>query len=137
MIVIDASTIVSAALFPDSVPGRALVRARAIDVLAVSVETAAEISEVLARPKFTQRLPPEVRRSFLELLFRSAAWFEPRVAVADCRDINDNKYLELVLESEASTLVSSDSDLLSLHPWRGIPILSPADYMRAAIPPLR
>ena len=47
----------------------------------------------------------------------------------DCRDPKDNKYLELALAAGASTIVSSDSDLLVLHPWRGVRILSPRAYV--------
>jgi Domain of unknown function (DUF7008) len=51
------------------------------------------------------------------------------VSVADCRDSRDDKYLELALAASASVVVSSDQDLLVLHPWRGISILRPADYI--------
>ena len=47
-----------------------------------------------------------------------------------CRDPLDNKFLALALASEADTLISSDEDLLVLHPWRGIPILTPAQFDR-------
>jgi uncharacterized protein len=46
-----------------------------------------------------------------------------------CRDANDNKCLELALAARASVLMSSDKDLLALHPWRGISILLPPDYL--------
>jgi predicted nucleic acid-binding protein len=41
----------------------------------------------------------------------------------------DNKYLELALAAGAEIIVSSDDDLLVLHPWRGKRILRPADYL--------
>jgi predicted nucleic acid-binding protein len=52
--------------------------------------------------------------------------------VSDCRDAKDDKYLELALAAGADMIVSSDEDLLVLHPWRGIPILSPADFLARA-----
>lgn len=63
----------------------------------------------------------------------------PIISVADCRDENDNKYLELVLAAGASTLVTSDNDLLALRPWREIQIVLPAEYVAAAqvVDPLR
>jgi len=132
MIVIDASTIVSAALIPDSVPWQALMRARAIDVLALSEPVVSEIVEVLARPKFARRLSPTIRSEFQNLLFRNAAWFEPATRVYDCRDPKDNKYLELALASTASVLITSDSDLRDLHPWRGIPVMTPKEFLRTS-----
>ncbi|GGC71456.1 hypothetical protein GCM10011504_56420 [Siccirubricoccus deserti] len=49
--------------------------------------------------------------------------------MADCRDAKDNEYLELALASSAWAIVSGDADLLVLHPWRGVRILQPADYL--------
>jgi predicted nucleic acid-binding protein len=57
------------------------------------------------------------------------AMSEPLVAVADCREMADNKYLELGLAAKAAAIVSGDQDLLVLHPLRGIAILRPADYL--------
>jgi predicted nucleic acid-binding protein len=65
----------------------------------------------------------------LNQLVSGSAWFEPLVAVADCCDVADNKYLELAWAAEAAAIVSSDQDLLVLHPWRGIAILRPAEYL--------
>ena len=129
MIVFDASTLVGAALKADSVPERALLRAEEIDVLALSSAVDAELSEVLSRPKFTRAVSAERLQRFLDLLRTSSLWFEPSVNVADCRDPKDNKYLELALASGAETIVSSDNDLIVLHPWRGVKILSAADYL--------
>jgi predicted nucleic acid-binding protein len=52
--------------------------------------------------------------------------------VADCRDAKDDKYLELALAAGAWAIVSGDADLLVLHPWRGVRILRPAEYLAAA-----
>jgi predicted nucleic acid-binding protein len=49
--------------------------------------------------------------------------------VTDCRDPAGNKYPELALAAEAAAIVSGDQDLLVLHPWRGIAILRPTEYL--------
>jgi predicted nucleic acid-binding protein len=54
--------------------------------------------------------------------------------VTGCRDPDDNKYLELAEAAGAAVLVSSDNDLLVLHPWRGVRILRPAEFMQAPLP---
>ena len=54
-------------------------------------------------------------------------------AVQVCRDPKDNKYLELALVSSAHTIISSDNDLLTLHPWRGVRILTPARYIATSM----
>jgi putative PIN family toxin of toxin-antitoxin system len=129
LIVFDASAIVGAALKADSVPELALLRAEETDVFALSAAVHAEIAEVLGRPKFAHAIPSE-RREFIMAILRDAAlWYEPTVPVTDCRDPKDDKYLELALAAGAETIVSSDDDLLVLDPWRGVRILSPADYV--------
>lgn len=49
--------------------------------------------------------------------------------MTECRDAKDNKYLELTLAVGAGVIVSSDADLLVLHPWRGVRILRPVVYL--------
>lgn len=72
----------------------------------------------------------------LDILRRQAVWFRPSEPVTDCRDAKDNKYLELALASGAGIIVSGDADLLVLHPWRGVRILRPADYLVESGDPL-
>ncbi len=129
MIIFDASTVVGAALKADSVPERALLWAEEVDVFALSAAVDAEVAEVLSRAKFARVIPLERRQHFLEVLRSTAIWFEPATRVNDCRDPKDDKYLELALAAGAETIVSSDDDLLVLHPWRGVRVLSPADYL--------
>jgi hypothetical protein len=75
-----------------------------------------------------------LRADLLDQLVTGTLWFEPSHAVTDCRDATDNKYLELALAAGADAIVSSDHDLLSLHPWQGILILRPADYLACGEP---
>jgi len=131
LIVFDASTIVSAALKVDSIPERALLRAEEVDVFALSAAVDAEIADVLNRPKFARAIPAVRRQHFLEFLRSTAIWFAPTIRVRDCREPKDDKYLELALAAGAATVVSSDDDLLVLNPWRGVRLLSPADYLLA------
>lgn len=129
MIVIDASSVVGAALKANSIPWEALVRIRGHDRIAMSNDVAAEIRIVLRRPKFARVITEDRINDIEAMLFAEAAWFDPAASVADCRDPNDNKYLELALAANAGFLISSDKDLLALHPWRGIRILTPAQYL--------
>ena len=132
MIVFDASTVVSAALKADSTPERALLYAEEVDVFALSAAIDAEIAAVLNRPKFARAIARRRREQFLRILRDAAIWFDPAVRVSECRDPKDDKYLELALAAGAETIVTSDDDLLVLHPWRGVRILKPADYLALA-----
>ncbi|MGK7871568.1 putative toxin-antitoxin system toxin component, PIN family [Falsiroseomonas sp. E2-1-a20] len=132
MIVFDASAVVSAALRQDGTPERALLRAEETDVFALSAEVEAEIAGVLERPRFATAISPARRARILDLLRGEAVWFSPSERVTDCRDSKDDKYLELALAAGAWAIVSGDADLLVLHPWRGVRILRPADYLAEA-----
>ncbi len=129
MIVFDASAVVSAALREDGVPERALLRAEAADVFALSAVVDAEIAGVLERPRFAASISAARRARILDVLRGEAVWFSPSERVADCRDKKDDKYLELALAAGAWVIVSGDADLLVLHPWRGVRILRPAEYL--------
>ena len=48
--------------------------------------------------------------------------------VHDCPDHEDNLILDLAAEVGAMLIVSNDTDLLSMSPWRGTPILTPAAF---------
>ena len=129
MIVFDASAVVSAVLREDGVPERALLRAEETDLFALSAEVETEIAGVLDRPRFAAAVSASRRTRILDTLRGQAVWFAPSERVADCRDAKDNKYLELALASGAWAIVSGDADLLALHPWRGVRILRPAEYL--------
>ena len=85
--------------------------------------------EVLHRPRLARFIDAEARDQVLAQLRAVAVWFDPDVRVNDCRDAKDNRYLELALAAGAETIVSSDEDLLVLHPWRGVRIVRAAEYI--------
>lgn len=133
-VVFDTSTLVSAALRPDSVPHQALLRALRFCDVCVSRETLDELQKVLTRRKFQRYLPETARRQFVRTVENNVRivavrdWTELAVAPA-CRDPLENKFLALAFESEADAIVSSDEDLLALHPWNEIRILRPAEFL--------
>lgn len=119
----DASTLVSAAFPRGSVPDRAVRHAFRTDKIAVSEAMMAELLDILHRPRLARFIDPELRADLLGQLGTLGVLVRPAVPVADCRDPKDDKYLELALEAGAETIVSSDDDLLVLHPWRGIQVV--------------
>jgi len=46
--------------------------------------------------------------------------------IRECRDPKDDKFLELALNGRADVIITGDADLLRMHPWREIAVLSPA-----------
>ena len=52
--------------------------------------------------------------------------------VTDCvDDPDDNKFLALALDGDASILATGDQHLLKLHPWRHVHIMRTGDFVRA------
>jgi putative PIN family toxin of toxin-antitoxin system len=133
-VVFDASSLIGALLKENSVPERALLLARAHDTICLSPDVEAEIRAVFSRRRFAKYLTPGRGQLILDVITTSAITVVPTTQVTDCRDIKDNKYLELALAAGATTLVTSDHDLLALDPWRGIRIITPADYVRLFAP---
>ena len=131
IVVVDASTLVSAALKVDSIPERALLRAVNEDNrLLLSQEVEDEYREVIFRPKFDRYVSVERRQRILDIIAVAAERIEPTETVRECSDPKDDKYLTLAAAGKADVIVSSDvHDLLSMHPWRGISILPPAAYL--------
>lgn len=133
-VVLDNSTLVSAALRPDSLPHRVLLTAVRQYEVCASTDTLSELNEVLARPKFNQYLDVDTRSEFMSLVhenFRlfSVPSFTASELAPSCRDASDNKFLALALTAQAGIIVSSDDDLLALHPWRGISIIRPSEFL--------
>ncbi len=93
------------------------------------------IERVLDSPASQDGFEWESQRveDYLEVLVEissasGGAVIAPAQAVMDCADYEDNRILELALACQAVLIVSNDSDLLHMSPWRGIPILSPRDF---------
>jgi putative PIN family toxin of toxin-antitoxin system len=127
--VVDTNVFISAIVLPLSVPRRAVDKALDLGVLLFSEATMTELAEVLFRPKFDQYAGVEDRKLFVGRL-RSIAESIPIIQlVRECRDPKDDKFLEVALNGRADLILTGDADLLAMHPWRDITILSPADYL--------
>jgi putative PIN family toxin of toxin-antitoxin system len=129
LIVVDTNVIISAVLFRRSTPRQALLHAfESSDVLS-SPATRAEAREVMAREKFDRYAPYDLRMSELDLILDQMKNAEPVVCDSGCRDLKDEKFLELAVGAGALLILSGDVHLLEMHPFREISILSPVDYM--------
>jgi putative PIN family toxin of toxin-antitoxin system len=129
-IVADTNCLVSRLLLPSSVPSRSVRKAADFGLLLVSEATMDELADVLSRPKFDRYVSMQDRQQFLRLLGRIAELVTTGYPVHECRDPKDDKFLEVALNGKADLILTGDADLLTLNPWRGIAILSPADYLK-------
>jgi uncharacterized protein len=121
--------LISALLLPESKPRHALELAIRKGRILLSFATLAELYEVLGRKKFLRYVDEEDIRRFLAALTREAEWIDVDVRIAACRDPKDNKFLEVAVSGHATHVVTGDSDLLALNPFRGIEILPPHRFL--------
>jgi len=128
--ILDTNILLRALFNEDSAPGTVLKRARETGTLLVSTEIASEYFDVFSRPKFEKYIDLETRLAFIENIISNSLVIEPTERVVACRDPKDNMFLELAVTAGATCIISGDQDLLVLHPFNGIPILSTTDFLK-------
>ncbi len=95
----------------------------------MSLATVTELNDVLRRPHFDKYVHEDECLEFLATLVMDAELVVVTEVETDCRDPKDNKFLELALSGQATHLVSGEKDLLVLHPFRGVRILTPQIFL--------
>ena len=129
LFVFDTNALISAALIRTSVNAKALDKAFLIGTLCISHATFLEFTDVLYRPKFDRYLTEERRLSMLNRIEQDGKRFRINQTIQACRDPKDDKYLELAITARASCIITGDHDLLVLNPFRGILILTAAEFI--------
>jgi putative PIN family toxin of toxin-antitoxin system len=127
-VVVDTNVFVSAALKDKSIPGLAASEVERRGGLLKSLATERQLFDVLARPYLRALIDP-ASVSWLSNLLAAAEPVEIVERIAACRDPTDDKVLELAVNGRADVIVTGDADLLALHPFRAIPILTPAQFV--------
>ena len=127
-LVLDTNVVVSGILFPGSAPGRALLKAQTRRAL-VSEATLLELVEVMSRVRVDRYVEAEVRKQLVAAYMNACETIQTTSSIRACRDARDNKFLEVAVDGRADLIVSCDLDLPALHPFRGIAILAPSDYL--------
>jgi putative PIN family toxin of toxin-antitoxin system len=131
--VFDTNILISALLFDKSKPAQAFFAALRNGELLVSADTVSELGEVLSRKKFDKYLTGEERERFLRSLLQNATLVAISEKVRACRDPKDDKFLELAINGAADCIVSGDGDLLVLHPFGSLQILTPEAFINTVI----
>ena len=129
MLIIDTNIWVSYALSNKGAVAQSLKAVLQKNSYAFSDHTFRELTEVLLREKFDPYFSRESRVKILKDIANAAEWFNPTEVITDCRDPKDNVFLELAVTCDPFAIITGDQDLLSLNPYRGIPILSLTDFV--------
>ena len=125
IVVADTSVTVSALVF-GGIPQAALIKMLRFPCrIAVSTDLQDELVQTLGL-KFGW--PPERIADACDRLWADALWCVPE-AVRASRDPNDDHVLGCAIAAGAQVLVTGDKDLLTLHPFRGIAIVTPAGFL--------
>ena len=132
-VALDTNAVVSALLLPRSRPRQALDYVRQHGIVLVSTDVLAELREVIRRPRFDRYLREGRRREFLYNLEQDSELVVITHRITACRDPKDDKFLELAISGKASHIITGDNDLLALHPFRDIPIITPAAFLEERI----
>lgn len=127
--VIDTNVLMSGIIFPFSDARRAAERAFRTMKILTSIENMAECREVVRREKFDRYVSREVRVESMEDFIVAMKITRITTSLSVCRDIKDDKILELAVSGFADLIITGDKDLLSLHPFQGISILTPQAYL--------
>lgn len=132
--VLDANIYVSACIRPQGPPGRIL-RLLLDDQAFQLVGSDAIFDEVRRSLKY-----PQVRRYLSLTNVESDRWIIALALIAEPtegrlkiraveKDPDDDKYLAAALEGRAGYLVSGDSDLLELHEYKGVSIVTAREFL--------
>ena len=138
MVIFDTNILVSAALLSGSRADLCVrtVLSRKLPLI-FSTATYDELANVLMRPKLDCYVSRRTRETLLRTWRKASVMFPDaalREKVRDCRDPDDDKFLELALAIGARAIVTGDADLLVLDPWCGIRIVKLTDFEKVVLP---
>lgn len=130
LFILDTMILLQAMLSRNSSAYYVLKKADSLGTLLVSDATLAELEEKIRLPKFDKYQSLNKRLAFYRAYCLLALNLEVSIKIKACRDPKDDKFLELAVTADADCIVSLDADLLVLDPFEGIPILTPAAFLR-------
>lgn len=125
-VVVDTNVYVSALVFGGKPAAVLQLAGAGAFQLVVAATIKAEVMETLTT-KFgwsARRAEQACRR-----LWEEACWMVRPQEVRGSRDPDDDPVLSCALEAQARAIVTGDQDLLVLHPFRGVEILAPAEFL--------
>jgi putative PIN family toxin of toxin-antitoxin system len=128
-VVIDTNVLISGLLSTTSTPAQAVEKAVTKAQLVATLETLRELIEKLHSSKFDSYVRRERRDALLERVASLVEIIAVLQPIRASRDPKDNKFLEAAVNGRADVIVTGDKDLLDLNPFRGVAIVTPAEYL--------
>ena len=128
-VVIDTNVWVGRLLVSGSTAARAVEKALGESEVMVSEVLIEELAEGLDREKFDRYVTLRDREEFLRRVLQVTTTAPVLSVVEDCRAPDDNRLLALALDSRSECVVTGHRDLLALDLWRGLAIVTPANFL--------
>ena len=128
-VAVDTNVLISGLFSTTSTPARAVEKAVTTAQLVATTATLRELIEKLHSPKFDRYVRRERRDALLERVASLVEIIEVLQPIRASRDPNDDKFLDAAVNGRADVIVTGDRDLLDLSPFRGIAIVTPAEYL--------
>lgn len=113
-IILDTNILISAILNPDGTARKALEKAYSQFTIVQSEETYQELKTRIYKRKFDKYISNTEREDFLNVMENNSLFIQTISKISDCRDREDNKFLELAKDAQAIYLITGDKDLLTL-----------------------
>jgi len=132
--IIDTNILIRALIKPQGTVGPVLTRLRNGDYKLLYAEPLLdELVAKLALPRIRDKyhLADDDVETVLALILLRGEPVMPQRRITACRDPKDNIVLEVAVAGEADYIVTGDDDLLVLHPFEGIPLVGPAELLKA------
>ena len=125
--VVDTNVLISAALTKGA-PFRVVEHLIKNNVLIFSKETISELSSRITQSKFDKYVSAEDREAYVNNLILSADLVIIDNLIQGCRDRDDDKILETAVKGDARFIISGDQDLLTMHRFEGIDIVTVQEF---------
>ena len=125
--VVDTNVLISAALSKGA-PFRILEHLIKKNALIFSKETISELSSRITQSKFDKYASAEDREAYVNNLILSADLVIIDNLIQGCRDRDDDKFLETAVKGDARFIISGDQDLLTMHRFEGIDIVTVQEF---------
>ena len=125
--VVDTNVLISAALSKGA-PFRILEHLIKNNALIFSKETISELSSRKTQSKFDKYVSAEDREAYVNNLILSADLVIIDNLIQGCRDRDDDKFLKTAVKGDAQFIITGDQDLLAMHRFEGIDIVTVQEF---------
>lgn len=132
-VILDTNLLVSRILTPDSVTASAVRMIIDHCHLLVSQATMDEFALILTRIQGKGYIKQDEALLLIHAYKEIVEWVPIIERVQACRDPKDDKFLELAVNGEAEYIITGDKDLLVLHPFKNIKILSTKEFIETLL----